>query len=100
MKAKKLIYTSDAGDFKRPSKVIPGYPPASHVEGKYAAWMAENGISEASVVINNSEGVCNKALNCSMAIEAILPDGHKLHVYYPGDNSPKTLVGKRKNPVR
>ncbi|MER6216239.1 DddA-like double-stranded DNA deaminase toxin [Streptomyces sp. NPDC001674] len=80
--------------------LIPGYPPASHVEGKYAAWMAENGTSEASVVINNTQGVCKRALNCEMAIQAILPEGHKLHVYYPDVTTPTTLIGKRKNPVK
>ncbi|MFJ9703507.1 DddA-like double-stranded DNA deaminase toxin [Streptomyces fradiae] len=98
VKANKYIYTSDHPDFPKPAKV-PKYPPASHVESKYAAWMAESGISEATLVINNNKGVCNKRLNCKIAIEAILPDGHTLNVYYPGAKEPVPLVGKRKKPL-
>ncbi|MFI8100481.1 DddA-like double-stranded DNA deaminase toxin [Streptomyces sp. NPDC086023] len=98
VKANKMIYTSDHPGFKKP-RVEPKYPPSSHVEAKYAAWMAENKISTATVVINNSQGVCRKALNCYGAIEAILPDGHTLNVYYPGAAKAVPLVGKRKVPL-
>ncbi|GHB10087.1 hypothetical protein GCM10010305_61140 [Streptomyces termitum] len=71
-KAKELIFTSDTG---------------------------VNNVSNATVVINNRQGVCKKALNCSMAIEAILPDGHTLNVIYPDTSTPVPLVGKRKKPL-
>ncbi|MFF2852059.1 DddA-like double-stranded DNA deaminase toxin [Streptomyces sp. NPDC058001] len=47
----------------------------SHVEAKHAAWMKDNGIAHATVVINKNSGVCAKKLNCENAVEAILPAG-------------------------
>ncbi|MEV7683061.1 DddA-like double-stranded DNA deaminase toxin [Streptomyces sp. NPDC088341] len=49
------------------------YRASSHVETKYAVWMNENQVKEATVVINNNEGVCNQAQNCELAISHILP---------------------------
>ncbi|MFB7030219.1 MULTISPECIES: polymorphic toxin-type HINT domain-containing protein [unclassified Streptomyces] len=79
----------------------PGFPNAknvkyigtSHVESKYAAWMADKGVDHATVVINNSEGVCGKAQNCSLVVGHILKKGQTLTVYYPGGK--KVLQGMR-----
>jgi hypothetical protein len=69
------------------------YKASSHVETKYAVWMDNNGIKSATVVINNSAGVCDKAQNCADAVGYILPVGSKLTVYYPGGK--KVLWGAR-----
>ncbi|MFD3442522.1 DddA-like double-stranded DNA deaminase toxin [Streptomyces sp. NPDC058685] len=74
------------------------FPPASHVETKYAVWMKKNGVQHAKVVINNNEGVCNSFMNCRKAVEAILPVGSTMKVYYPGDGSPRIIVGMRTKP--
>ncbi|MFJ8604315.1 DddA-like double-stranded DNA deaminase toxin, partial [Streptomyces shenzhenensis] len=81
-----------------PNRPAGQYSVASHVEAKYAAWMKNNGIAHATVVINKNSGVCKNELNCENAVEAILPAGHTLKVYYPGAGSPVTLFGKRVNP--
>ncbi|MFF2852062.1 DddA-like double-stranded DNA deaminase toxin [Streptomyces sp. NPDC058001] len=70
------------------------YRISSHVEAKYAAWMKNNGIAHATVVINKNSGVCAKKLNCENAVEAILPAGHTMKVYYPGDGSPGDTSGE------
>ncbi|MER5312950.1 DddA-like double-stranded DNA deaminase toxin [Streptomyces sp. NPDC002773] len=80
-----------------PYKAKGAYSIASHVETKYAAFMKDNGIQNASVVINNS-GVCKSYWNCTNAVEAILPVGSTLKVCYPGSGSPVTLYGKRVRP--
>lgn len=78
-----------------PNMKAGNYSVAAHVETKYAAWMKKNGIKNAKVAINNNNGVCSNVLNCGNAIEAILPVGSTLEVYYPGGK--KLLVGKRSN---
>lgn len=92
--ANELLRTSQQAPW--PSKGV--FPPASHVESKYAAWMKKSGVQHAKVVINNNEGVCNDYMNCRKAVEAILPAGWTMKVYYPGDGSPVTIVGKRVRP--
>ncbi|GEB60119.1 hypothetical protein GCM10017674_76020 [Streptomyces gardneri] len=94
--ADELLKTS--GHPLYPNKTKGGYSIASHVEAKYAAFMKNNGIEHATVVINNNNGVCNKYWNCTNAVEAILPIGSTLKVYYPGSGSPVTLYGKRTTP--
>ncbi|WP_327166751.1 DddA-like double-stranded DNA deaminase toxin [Streptomyces zaomyceticus] len=95
-KANELLMSS--GHELYPRKRLGAYGVASHVEAKYAAFMKEHGIQKAKVVINNNNGVCTKKQNCENAIEAILPEGSELHVYYPSDDSPRILYGRRVNP--
>ncbi|MEU2798259.1 DddA-like double-stranded DNA deaminase toxin [Streptomyces sp. NPDC007117] len=71
---------------------------SAHVETKYAAWMKSKKIQHAKVVINNTNGVCDKYMNCKKAVEAILPAGHTMEVHYPGKGSPKLIIGKRTRP--
>ncbi|MEU0443838.1 DddA-like double-stranded DNA deaminase toxin, partial [Streptomyces sp. NPDC006186] len=59
------------------------YRATSHVETKYAVWMAETGKKSATVVINNADGVCTGAQKCELAVGYILPVGSKLTAYYP-----------------
>ncbi|GAA2469664.1 SCP1.201-like deaminase [Streptomyces mauvecolor] len=68
---------------------------ATHVETKYAALMKQNGIDHATVVINNSNGVCSNRMNCTNAVESILSKGSSLTVYYPGAQNPVVILGKR-----
>ncbi|RCH59726.1 hypothetical protein DT019_38050 [Streptomyces sp. SDr-06] len=68
---------------------------ATHVETKYAALMKQNGITHATVVINNSNGVCSNRMNCTNAVESILSKGSSLTVYYPGARNPVIILGKR-----
>ncbi|MGW3864949.1 DddA-like double-stranded DNA deaminase toxin [Streptomyces sp. NPDC005047] len=44
------------------------YRASSHVETKYAVWMNENGVKEATVVINNNEGVCSSTQSWALAV--------------------------------
>ncbi|MGW0468475.1 DddA-like double-stranded DNA deaminase toxin [Streptomyces sp. NPDC003027] len=81
-----------------PDRKNGAYDIASHVEAKYAAWMKNSGTEHATVVINNNNGVCNKFMNCTNAVEAILPAGWTLKVHYPGSGSPVTITGKRVKP--
>ncbi|WP_328876415.1 hypothetical protein OHT76_43880 [Streptomyces sp. NBC_00287] len=46
-----------------------------------------------TVVINNPNGVCNKAYNCTQSVEAILPKGWTMDVWYPGASTPTVLTG-------
>ncbi|MDX3854369.1 DddA-like double-stranded DNA deaminase toxin [Streptomyces sp. AK02-01A] len=69
------------------------YKASSHVETKYAVWMDQKGIKNATVVINNNAGVCDKAQNCIDAVAVILPVGSTLTVYFPGGK--KVLRGMR-----
>ncbi|MGW8981651.1 DddA-like double-stranded DNA deaminase toxin [Streptomyces parvus] len=55
-------------------------------------------IQHAKVVINNTNGVCDKYMNCENAVEAILPAGHTMEVYYPGKGGPQLIAGKRTRP--
>ncbi|MET9954407.1 DddA-like double-stranded DNA deaminase toxin [Streptomyces sp. NPDC006339] len=93
-KADELLQSS--GHALYPPKRIGNYSIASHTEAKYAAWMKSKGIKHAIVAINNNNGVCNKKLNCTNAVEAILPVGWTLTVYYPGGK--KILEGRRLAP--
>ncbi|MFB9739408.1 DddA-like double-stranded DNA deaminase toxin [Streptomyces sp. NPDC057386] len=65
---------------------------------KFAAAMKEKGIQHAKVVINNTNGVCKARMNCEKAVQAILPKGWTMEVYYPGDRSPVLLTGERLAP--
>lgn len=82
----------------------PSYPQykaqsASHVEGKAALYMRENGISEATVYHNNPNGICGF---CDRQVPALLPEGAKLTVVPPSNSVannaraipiPKTYTG-------
>ncbi|WP_169922719.1 DddA-like double-stranded DNA deaminase toxin [Streptomyces lushanensis] len=56
------------------------YPVSRHVESQHAVWMRQNGITDATVVMNNSEGVCGGMHGCRSAIRAILPEGSTVTV--------------------
>ncbi len=60
----------------------------SHVEGHAAAMMRQEGISEATLYINNPK-ICD---NCSELLESMLPHGAKLHIVLP-DGTTQTFVG-------
>ncbi|WP_148283070.1 MULTISPECIES: DddA-like double-stranded DNA deaminase toxin [Kitasatospora] len=68
------------------------YASADHVEAQYAVWMRENGVTDASVVINQNY-VCGLPLGCQAAVPAILPRGSTMTVWYPGSGSPIVLRG-------
>ncbi|WP_337812469.1 DddA-like double-stranded DNA deaminase toxin [Ruminococcus bicirculans (ex Wegman et al. 2014)] len=72
---------------------------ASHVEGKAALYMRENGINEATVFHNNPNGTCGF---CDRQVPALLPKGAKLTVVPPSNSVannvraipvPKTYIG-------
>ncbi|MER5737316.1 DddA-like double-stranded DNA deaminase toxin [Streptomyces sp. NPDC002262] len=92
-KAQQIV--ADKPDFK-PTGNNAKYIATSHVETKYAAWMADKGITNTNMVINNSEGACNRAQNCATTVGYILPAGAALTVYYPGGK--KVLQGNRTTP--
>lgn len=46
--------------------------------------MEQQGVEHATVVINNTAGVCDKAQNCADVVGHIPPYGASLIVYYPG----------------
>ncbi|MCX4094584.1 DddA-like double-stranded DNA deaminase toxin [Nocardia sp. alder85J] len=63
------------------------YPISCHVETKYAAWMRDNPdrLQHAVVIINKEGGPCHDdfIIGCDDALEAILPTGSTMRVYYP-----------------
>ncbi|MEU6611966.1 DddA-like double-stranded DNA deaminase toxin [Streptomyces shenzhenensis] len=68
------------------------------MEAKHAAWMKNNGIAHAAVVVNKNIGACKDELDCENSVEASLPVDRTLKVCYPGAGSPVTLFGERVNP--
>jgi RHS repeat-associated protein len=74
------------------------YPASQHVETQYAMWMRQNGITDATVVMNNSEGVCGGVYGCQNAIRAILPEGSTMTVWYPGASEPVIIPGEAAAP--
>ena len=90
--------------FKSGNSSTPSYPQykaqsASHVEGKAALYMRENGINEATVFHNNPNGTCGF---CDRQVPALLPKGAKLTVVPPSNSVannvraipvPKTYIG-------
>ena len=71
--------------FSSGNSTSPSYPQykaqsASHVEGKAALYMRENGIKEATIFHNNPNGTCGF---CDRQISALLPEGAKLNVVPP-----------------
>ncbi|MFI1602372.1 DddA-like double-stranded DNA deaminase toxin [Streptomyces griseofuscus] len=61
-----------------PHDVAGGFAAASHVETKIALAMRSNGVQRATVVINNSDGVCSGPYSCMTGVSAILPSGSSL----------------------
>jgi hypothetical protein len=62
------------------------YIPASHVEGKAAIWISENGSTGGVLYHNNTDGTCGF---CNSQIGTLLPKGAKLRVVPPGNAAPK-----------
>ncbi|MGW7303795.1 DddA-like double-stranded DNA deaminase toxin [Streptomyces sp. NPDC054829] len=61
-----------------PHDAAGGFAAASHVETKIALAMRSNGVQRATVVINNSDGVCSGPYSCMTGVSAILPSGSSL----------------------
>ncbi|MFE0733103.1 DddA-like double-stranded DNA deaminase toxin [Streptomyces antibioticus] len=61
-----------------PHDAAGGFAAASHVETKIALAMRSNGVQRATVVINNSDGVCSGPYSCMTGVSAILPRGSSL----------------------
>jgi len=69
------------------------YPASQHVEAQYAMWMSQNGVTDATVVMNNAEGVCAGTYGCQGAVQVILPEGSTMTVWYPGATEPVVIRG-------
>ncbi|MFF2425317.1 DddA-like double-stranded DNA deaminase toxin [Streptomyces mirabilis] len=74
------------------------YPAAQHVESQYAMWMRQNGVTNATVVINKAEGVCGGPYGCLRAVKAILPEGSRMTVWYPDALKPEVILGEAAAP--
>ncbi|MET8655749.1 DddA-like double-stranded DNA deaminase toxin [Streptomyces griseus] len=61
-----------------PHDAAGGFAAASHVETKIALAMRSNDVQRATVVINNSDGVCSGPYSCMTGVSAILPRGSGL----------------------
>ncbi|MGW5248830.1 DddA-like double-stranded DNA deaminase toxin [Streptomyces sp. NPDC004129] len=70
------------------------YPQDTHVESKYAAWMRDNGITEANVVVNHPTGMCSDFHNCVDAVGAILPEGSVMNVWEQGASEARQIWGR------
>ena len=82
------------------------YIPASHVEGKSAIYMLENGINNGTVFHNNTDGTCPY---CDKMLPTLLEEGSRLTVVPPANaNAPKpswvdtvkTYIGNDKIPKK
>ena len=82
------------------------YIPASHVEGKSAIYMRENGINNGTVFHNNTDGTCPY---CDKMLPTLLEEGSTLTVVPPANaNAPKpswvdtvkTYIGNDKIPKK
>lgn len=80
------------------------YIPASHVEGKSAIYMRENGINNGTVFHNNTDGTCPY---CDKMLPTLLEEGSTLTVVPPTNASApkpswvdtvKTYIGNDKIP--
>ncbi|MEV6947333.1 DddA-like double-stranded DNA deaminase toxin [Streptomyces sp. NPDC051172] len=74
------------------------YPAAQHVESQYAMWMRQNGVTNATVVMNNAEGVCGGPYGCLRAVKTILPEGSRMTIWYPGALKPEVILGEAAAP--
>jgi len=68
------------------SPLYSNYPPASHVEGKAAIWIRENGSAGGVLYHNNTGGTCGF---CNSQIRTLLPEGARLRVVPPGNAAAK-----------
>ena len=82
------------------------YIPASHVEGKSAIYMRENGINNGTVFHNNTDGTCPY---CDKMLPTLLEEGSTLMVVPPANASApkpswvdtvKTYIGNDKIPKK
>ena len=82
------------------------YIPASHVEGKSAIYMRENGINNGTVFHNNTDGTCPY---CDKMLPTLLDEGSTLTVVPPTNASApkpswvdtvKTYIGNDKIPKK
>jgi hypothetical protein len=79
------------------------YPAASHVEGKAAIWIRENGSTGGIVYHNNPRGTCGF---CNSQIATLLPEGATLQVVPPKGtvpppgwfNNPNPYIGNSSTP--
>jgi SCP1.201-like deaminase len=71
---------------------------AGHVEAKAAALMRNADMDQAVLVINNPRGVCDYAagIGCDGVVEAVLPEGTTLVVWWPGGMH-RALTGKARS---
>jgi len=70
------------------------YPAASHVETKLAYWMREGDVAFVVAVINNNGGPCSRGpQSCRALVQALLPRGSTMLVWWPGQNEPTPLRG-------
>jgi RHS repeat-associated protein len=74
------------------------YPASQHVEAQYAMWMRQKGVTDATVVINNAEGVCSGIYGCQAAVREILPEGSTMTIWYPGATEPVVIPGEAAAP--
>lgn len=107
-----VMLTSDGKQisFSSGNSSNPSYPQykaqsASHVEGKAAIYMRENGINDATIFHNNPNGTCGF---CDRQLSALLPEGSRLTVVPPKNSVannaravpvPKTYVGNKTMPT-
>lgn len=87
-----------------PNPNYKNYIPASHVEGKSAIYMRENGITSGTIYYNNTDGTCPY---CDKMLSTLLEEGSVLEVIPPINakapkpswvDKPKTYIGNNKVP--
>jgi hypothetical protein len=77
------LYSRNASDFGLPENVFKrgnNYGIYSHVEAKAARYMRENGITSASLVINNK--LCTGVFSCSKWLRTMISKNATLRVYF------------------
>lgn len=81
-KTQGVLRTSDGAEVKFESGGPSAYKnaSASHVEGKAAIYMRENGVNEGAIFHNNPNGTCNY---CDKGLATLLPEGATLTVVPP-----------------
>ncbi|MFG3055451.1 polymorphic toxin-type HINT domain-containing protein [Kitasatospora sp. NPDC048239] len=79
-----LKSTESGAPALRNPKATPVYPSADHVEAKVAWKMAQNNktVTNAEVIINNRDGVCEGRASCEVVVPYILCSGQTLLVRY------------------
>ncbi|MCA6095926.1 hypothetical protein LE181_27655 [Streptomyces sp. SCA3-4] len=93
-----LEYIKKSPRYKRQTS-LPGFkglPSSSHAEPKFAAWMRQNKVKDATVVINQ-DYICTGFGSCPDVVAEILPVGSTMKVWYKnkqGALTPKTIFGR------